>query len=483
MRRWRPLMWYSLRTERPPGAKGERLRRGRLVAALAMAIAIAIAGLPSVGAASPSGTERGGIDAGVAKKKRKKCKRGRRKSRSGKRKKCRKRKQRPSAPTVAPAPVPPTPPDPLPAPQPGPVTPQDVHTVPASVPDDCSVPVEDQLMAWLATVPDGSTVRFGAGRCYGQDGTITLADRTGLVIDGQGSEFRALTPGGSHRANWRLLNGANLTVRNMAVRGFNPQGLYDHDLEWQHGFAIEGVQGMTLSDVQVREVWGDGVDVYRGGPSHACGDDASSARDVLITDALIERVGRQGVAVVDAERVALQDSTIGPVAWANVDIETDDGCEIAREITVARNSFGSNGWGVIVNQGFGADPQVGAVSVTDNVQTAPTVDTGILTPDPCRAPVRVRSPAGLYRDGYSFARNSFLTPNNAFVFRGVTNIDVGSNSVVFGTPIAGCDTRAGVRLTDSHTVGIIDNAFSGASNVYIADPLSTGITATGNTTD
>ena len=74
-------------------------------------------------------------------------------------------------------------------------------------------------MAWLATVPDGSTVQFGTGRCYGQDGTITLTGRTGLVIDGQGSEFRALTPGGSHRANWRFVERAQPDVRNMAVRG------------------------------------------------------------------------------------------------------------------------------------------------------------------------------------------------------------------------------------------------------------------------
>jgi hypothetical protein len=358
-----------------------------------------------------------------------------------------------------------------------------VYTVPKSIKGDCSVPVEQKVMAWLATVPDGSTVRFGQGRCYGQDGTITLTNRNGLVIDGQGSEFRALTPGGSHRSSWRIVGGRNLTVRNLALRGSNPQGAYDHAVEWQHGFAVEGVQGMTLSNVQVREVWGDGIDLWRGAPSPACGDDASSARDVLIAGALLERIGRQGVAVVDAERITVQDSAIGPVAWANVDVETDDPCEIARHITLARNSFGSNGWGVIVNGGFGAAPQVGDVTATDNVQTAPTVDTGILTPDPCRAPVRILSPDAAYRDGYAFSGNRFLTPNNAFVFRRVRNVDVSSNSVSFGAPIPGCDSRAGVRLTDSHTVGITDNVFSGANSVYIADALSTGITSTGNTLD
>jgi hypothetical protein len=106
-----------------------------------------------------------------------------------------------------------------------------VYKVPTKIKDDCSVAVDAKISAWLATVPDNSTVQFGPGRCYGQDGTITLNERTGLVIDGQGSEFRALTPGGSHRANWRFVGGRNLTVRNLAVRGSNPQGLYDHAIE------------------------------------------------------------------------------------------------------------------------------------------------------------------------------------------------------------------------------------------------------------
>jgi hypothetical protein len=357
-----------------------------------------------------------------------------------------------------------------------------VYTVPASIPSDCSVPVEDEVMAWLASVPDGSTVEFGTGRCYGQDGTVTLTGRNDLVIDGRGSEFRALTLGGSHRSNWRFVGGSDLTVRNLAVRGSNPEGTYDHAVEWQHGFDIEGVQGMTLSNVQARETWGDGIDLWHGSASPACGDDASSARDVLISGATLERIGRQGVAVVDAERVNVQDSTIGPVAWANVDLETDDDCELARQVTVSGNSFGSNGWGVIVNGGFGADPQVRDLTVTDNTQTAPMTDTGILTPDPCRAPVRILSPDAAYRSGYSFTGNHFLATSNGLVFRRADDIDVSGNAVAF-IPTTGCDTRNGVRLLDSHQVSITGNAFDGASSVYSADALSSDVTATGNTLD
>ena len=70
-----------------------------------------------------------------------------------------------------------------------------VYKVPKKIQSDCSVAVDAKISAWLATVPNNSTVQFESGRCYGQDGTITLSGRIGLVVDGQGSEFRALTPG------------------------------------------------------------------------------------------------------------------------------------------------------------------------------------------------------------------------------------------------------------------------------------------------
>ena len=156
----------------------------------------------------------------------------------------------------------------------------------------------------------------------------------------------------------------------MAVRGTNPQGGYQAGFEWQHGYSVEGVQGMTLSNVQARDTWGDGV--YLGHSTHTrvCGDDASSARNVSITGATLQRNGRQGVAIVDAENVTLQGSAVGPSALASVDIETDDDCEIARHITITGNQFGATSWGVVASVGYGADPQVGDLTVTDNVQTS-----------------------------------------------------------------------------------------------------------------
>jgi hypothetical protein len=351
-----------------------------------------------------------------------------------------------------------------------------VYKPPSKIKSDCSVAVDGQINAWLATVPDNARVQFGAGRCYGQDGTITLSGRRGLVIDGQGSEFRALTPGGSHRANWRFVNGGSLTVQNLAVRGSNPTGAYEHAIEWQHGFSVEGVQGMTLSYVQARDTWGDGIFLWHSAYTAPCGDDASSTRDVVIGNATLERNGRQGVAISDAENVTIQDSVIGPVAWWSVDIETDDNCQIARHINITRNQFGVSRYGAIGSVGFGGEPQVGDVTVTDNTQTA---SPGL--PGECWAPVWILSPDAKYRTGYTFRGNRFLARRNAFEFRRVRNIDVSSNNVTL-TPTTGCGKRAGVLLVDSHIVKISSNAFSGANNVFVADTLSTGITFESNTT-
>ncbi len=354
-----------------------------------------------------------------------------------------------------------------------------VYKVPAKIKSNCSTPVERQIMDWLRTVPNGSTVQFGAGRCYAQDGTITLSGRSGLVIDGQNSEFRAVTPGGSQRANWRFVGGSNLTVQNMAVRGSNPQGAYDPAIEWQHGYSIEGVQGMALTNVQARDTWGDGVYLAHSTHTTACGDDASSARNVVISRATLERNGRQGVAIVDAEHVTLQDSTIGPVAWWSVDIETDDACEIARHVNILRNTFGAHRYGVLGSVGSGVYPQVGDVTVSDNTQTVPTRG---LPGDYCWAPVWILSPVGAdgrvvgYRQNYTFRGNRLLGTRNGFEFRGVRNIDVSANNVAL-PPTTGCGKRAGVLLADSHTVNIASNAFTGANNVFVADALSTGIIA------
>lgn len=215
-----------------------------------------------------------------------------------------------------------------------------VYDVPASIPADCSVPVETQLTSWIASVPDGSTVRLGAGKCYGQDESVTVTDRANLTIDGNGSELRALTPGGPYRANLRLVHGSNLAVLNLTVRGSNQAHKVwnggGYESEWQHGFSVEGVYGLTLDHVRATEVWGDGILLF--GRHGYCVPDAST--DVAIRSASTSYTGRNGVSFVDVERAQLTDSSVtNNLGLAPVDIEPDDPCWYVRDVLISRNTF------------------------------------------------------------------------------------------------------------------------------------------------
>ena len=54
---------------------------------------------------------------------------------------------------------------------------ENVYTVPASVPTGCSTDATSQILSWIASVPNNSTLRFGASACYRIEGTIELHNR------------------------------------------------------------------------------------------------------------------------------------------------------------------------------------------------------------------------------------------------------------------------------------------------------------------
>jgi hypothetical protein len=107
-------------------------------------------------------------------------------------------------------------------------------TVPATIPADCSRDVSAELNAWVASVPDGSTLQFAPAGCYRVDRKLTVRDRNGLTFEGNGATFRAFTDGrelppseARTRSMFTFWQGSNLTVRNTIVRGANPHAGID----------------------------------------------------------------------------------------------------------------------------------------------------------------------------------------------------------------------------------------------------------------
>ena len=361
--------------------------------------------------------------------------------------------------------------DSAPAPAPVPVT----YDAPAAIAADCSRPVDAEIRAWLASVPDNAVARFAAGGCYGQDATIVLSDRTELTVDGNNATFKALTQGDIGRRNWRIQGGSRVTLKNMTVLGVNPkagifEGSYDRAYEYQHGYSIEGTQGAALENVKAYDVYGDFVAVHHDERFNPYTTDP--ARNITIRNAHFARSGRQGVSPTNVEGLLLESSYLGDVNMNAVDVELDFDEAKGRDIRIVGNTFGPVRFSVLANVGAGVDPNVGPISLDGNTMVGPLVS--------CRPPVHAETAtAGRYRSGYVIRNNRFMTLGNAFDFIRAKSVEVSGNTVSF--VFGGCGTSSGVGLVDSHGVSVSGNSFVGAERAVTQDSLSSGVTTANNT--
>jgi len=358
------------------------------------------------------------------------------------------------------------------SPTPTATTASNVYTVPASIPSNCSVAVEQQLMSFFATVPDGSTILFPANGCYGQDGTITLTDRSSLDINGNGSTFKALTTGVSNRSNWRIEGGSNIKLEHMTVWGADPVAdtsgaAYNTNYEWQHGFAFDGTQGGILNRVSAYHVYGDFVEAEF---DQRLGATASPpARNILVQDSSFDGAGRMGFGLTDVVGFTLQNTSVGNVSWDAVDVELDIDQEYGQNIQILNDTFGPTRFSILSNYGAGGS-NVSNITVSGNVEKGPLVT--------CAAPIAVNPPTGMYRSGYTVQNNQFLTYGDGFDFTRADNVTVSGNTVNFTN--GQCGTYVGTALTDSHTAGITNNTFAVAAAVARVDSLSSNVQMSGN---
>lgn len=214
--------------------------------------------------------------------------------------------------------------------------------------------VTEELNAYLASVPNGSVVHFPAGARYRVEGVVRLIDRENITIEGNGALLFATTTGGHlaapvgirsnewprTRAHLRIDRGRNIVIRDLTIRGVNPnagsdEGAYNEALEGQHGVAVRGVAGLTLENVTITDTYGDFL--YLGNGSD---DDRFWSTDIVVRGSHFERSGRQGIAITAAQRVLIEDSYIGEVGRSILDIEPNSAAGGAVGVTFTRVVFG-----------------------------------------------------------------------------------------------------------------------------------------------
>jgi hypothetical protein len=236
-----------------------------------------------------------------------------------------------------------------------------VRHVPSRIPRDCSVDVTQSLNQWIAGIPDSSVVVLPRHGCYRLDGTLTIQNRHNLTIRGRGTTFRAITSGDLERRHIRIIDGSNIRISRVIVRGANPNaGLGDNAWDpgraFQHAFTFNGVQGAVLNRVKAYDVFGDFVYI---GSNYA----RVPSRHIKILHSTFDRNGRQGIAIVSARDVLIEGNTIANVRQAVIDLEPNTREWSVDGVRIAHNRLGPRRISVLSAAAYG---EVQHISFVDN---------------------------------------------------------------------------------------------------------------------
>jgi hypothetical protein len=253
-------------------------------------------------------------------------------------------------PTPAPTPKPtaePTP-DPTPPPPPGDGQPfpgpdtNGTYTVPGTIDDSGATDVYRALNDWIDNVPNGSVIAFPAGGTYKLSQGIKLGNRNNLVIRGNGSTLRLSGSAGDHQSSafvigWSYRLGyftggsAHIAIKDFTIVGTDPTPGTFGGGENQQAVRCNGSTFVEIAGITVRAVYGDGAFL-------------DGCHDVWIHDIHVVTAGRNGLTVVQGERVLAEDNAYDTVGYVTFDDEPNFSTEASRDITFRHNTAGT--WGL-----------------------------------------------------------------------------------------------------------------------------------------
>lgn len=329
--------------------------------------------------------------------------------------------------------------------------------VPAKIASDCSVDVTEGLNRFVARSKRGSTVVLAEDGCYRVEGSLKLVGRKDFTLDGNGATIESRTPAGQGRRHVWVWGGRDLVIRDLTVRGANPnagaqRSAYNPTKAFQHGFALQGVKGAVLDRVAVYDVYGDFVYV---GPDLETG---AWSRDVEITRSTFEGSGRQGISVVAGKHVEIDRNRVGGTGLSLFDLEANRGEQGAVDVRITRNSTGAVRHFWLANKGAGLEIRNIVVKGNETIE-------------PAAGLVFVYGPTTGYRGPFRFVDNYFAITGQiqdegskgAFFFSRARDVTITGNTVT----LPGGRNMPAVENRDSENIVIEGNTFRNAGQELI----------------
>lgn len=346
-----------------------------------------------------------------------------------------------------------------------------------SIASDCSRAVDSEINRYLASVPDGATVRFKRKGCYRQTDSIWVRNRNNIVLDGNGATFAFDTTTDvtkPHRSNWRIRRGSAITLKNMTVRGAckknqcrNGTVPPEKDGYGQHGINLESTASPTLDRVHIRDVLSDGISA-EGTLDPKCCWMGPATKDLVLRNSRIERVGRMVVGITNLDGGLIERNVLQNGPMAGIDIEVDTVKFMGRNIQIIANRFDNIHANIIANGGLGSDPEVSNITIERNVM--------ISRSKACGGGIYLRAPGPnpkSYRSGYKIRDNTFKLIGWMVQAERIRDLEIEGNTTDH-KPV-GCGEKAAIELIDSHSVKIADNDLRRYPKAVHRDAASSGV--------
>lgn len=231
---------------------------------------------------------------------------------------------------------------------PGPPAP--VVVVPTSIDATGATDVWAPFTEFLASVPNGSTIKFRPGR-YRMEQTLIIENRDHLNFDGAGATIFATTTGTRGRSHIEVLNSQNIVFRGLRVTGAHPNGGVDGDyvaeLEAQHGFELKSAVNVVLDSVTVSDVYGDFVWMGKD-------EERTWTTNVLVQNSTFARNGRMGIAMTAVRNVLIQYNSFNDMRRSTFDLEAHDPGFGMEQITIRNNDIGASRLLLVASVGHGS---------------------------------------------------------------------------------------------------------------------------------
>jgi hypothetical protein len=171
----------------------------------------------------------------------------------------------------------------------------------------------------------------------------------GVVIEAKTGSFLKKTD-----ALFRAVNKKNIILNGYGAEFIMRKQDYTHPpyekSEWRHCISIQGCQTIKIFGLRVVKSGGDGIFIDRGSGK----DGLANSDDILIKDVTCDQNYRQGISIISASNLLIEDCTFqytdGTWPKDGIDFEPDHSDEILSNCKIQKCTFSYNsGTGITIN--------------------------------------------------------------------------------------------------------------------------------------